>query len=392
MSNRLANETSPYLLQHAENPVDWYPWGEEALRPCQGRAEADPRLDRLRRVPLVPRDGARVLRGPRGRGADERALRLHQGRPRGAPGRRRDLHGRRPGHDGPGRLAAQRLPHARRRPLLRRHLLPARAAPRHAVVAAGGRRRRERLRRAARGDRGGGPADAPAARRRGEPAARRGRARPGGARRGRRRAAARLRPGARRLHAERPEVPRRLLDRVPAAPRGAPDGAPHAARDGLGRHVRPGRRRVRALLGRRAVDHPALREDALRQRAARPRVPARLPGLGRAVLRARVHRDARLGAARPAPGGGRLRVGARRRLRRASRGSSTSGRPTRCGRCWARTRTPPSRRSGSTARRTSRAGGRRCAPRATPRDCPSSSGGCARRASSASGRRSTTSA
>jgi uncharacterized protein len=29
--NRLANETSPYLLQHAENPVDWYPWGPEAL-------------------------------------------------------------------------------------------------------------------------------------------------------------------------------------------------------------------------------------------------------------------------------------------------------------------------------------------------------------------------
>lgn len=31
MTNRLAEETSPYLLQHAENPVDWYPWGEEAL-------------------------------------------------------------------------------------------------------------------------------------------------------------------------------------------------------------------------------------------------------------------------------------------------------------------------------------------------------------------------
>src|SRR5512134_1042708 len=29
--NRLASETSPYLLQHAGNPVDWYPWGEEAL-------------------------------------------------------------------------------------------------------------------------------------------------------------------------------------------------------------------------------------------------------------------------------------------------------------------------------------------------------------------------
>jgi uncharacterized protein YyaL (SSP411 family) len=31
MANRLAQETSPYLLQHRENPVDWYPWGEEAL-------------------------------------------------------------------------------------------------------------------------------------------------------------------------------------------------------------------------------------------------------------------------------------------------------------------------------------------------------------------------
>lgn len=32
MANHLQNETSPYLLQHAENPVDWYPWGEEAFR------------------------------------------------------------------------------------------------------------------------------------------------------------------------------------------------------------------------------------------------------------------------------------------------------------------------------------------------------------------------
>jgi uncharacterized protein YyaL (SSP411 family) len=31
VTNRLANETSPYLLQHAHNPVDWYPWGPEAL-------------------------------------------------------------------------------------------------------------------------------------------------------------------------------------------------------------------------------------------------------------------------------------------------------------------------------------------------------------------------
>jgi uncharacterized protein len=32
LPNRLASETSPYLLQHAFNPVDWYPWGEEALK------------------------------------------------------------------------------------------------------------------------------------------------------------------------------------------------------------------------------------------------------------------------------------------------------------------------------------------------------------------------
>src|ERR1700692_728450 len=31
MANRLADETSPYLLQHAGNPVDWYPWGDEAF-------------------------------------------------------------------------------------------------------------------------------------------------------------------------------------------------------------------------------------------------------------------------------------------------------------------------------------------------------------------------
>ncbi len=34
-TNRLINETSPYLLQHAHNPVDWYPWGEEALQKAQ---------------------------------------------------------------------------------------------------------------------------------------------------------------------------------------------------------------------------------------------------------------------------------------------------------------------------------------------------------------------
>jgi hypothetical protein len=35
MANNLAGETSPYLLQHAQNPVDWYPWGKEALARAQ---------------------------------------------------------------------------------------------------------------------------------------------------------------------------------------------------------------------------------------------------------------------------------------------------------------------------------------------------------------------
>ena len=42
MPNRLINETSPYLLQHAHNPVDWYPWGPEALE--RARAEDRPIL------------------------------------------------------------------------------------------------------------------------------------------------------------------------------------------------------------------------------------------------------------------------------------------------------------------------------------------------------------
>ncbi len=42
MANRLAQETSPYLLQHARNPVDWYPWGDEAFE--RARREDKPIL------------------------------------------------------------------------------------------------------------------------------------------------------------------------------------------------------------------------------------------------------------------------------------------------------------------------------------------------------------
>src|SRR5688572_6195871 len=42
MPNRLAKETSPYLKQHMNNPVEWYPWGEEAL--SRARSEDKPIL------------------------------------------------------------------------------------------------------------------------------------------------------------------------------------------------------------------------------------------------------------------------------------------------------------------------------------------------------------
>ncbi len=134
MPNRLATQSSPYLLQHADNPVDWYPWADEAFERARTRGQADLPERRLLGVSLVPRDGARELRGRGHGGADERALREHQGRPRGAPRRRRHLHGGRAGAHGPGRLADERVPHARRGAVLRRHLLPTHEPLRHAVV------------------------------------------------------------------------------------------------------------------------------------------------------------------------------------------------------------------------------------------------------------------
>ena len=158
---------------------------------------------------------------------------------------------------------------------------------------------------------------------------------------GRTRCASALRPRARRLR-RRAQVPAGLRARVPARAAASVEMALHdAARDGLRRHLRPGRRRLRALLGGRALARAPLREDALRQRAAGPRVPARLAGDAATPLFRRVCRgDARLGAARDARPRGRLLLGARRRLRgrggqvlrvdarRAARGRSATT-PTR---------------------------------------------------------------
>ena len=60
-SNRLSGESSPYLRQHAHNPVDWYPWGEEALARANKYRSAHLALSGLFGVPLVPCHGARIV-------------------------------------------------------------------------------------------------------------------------------------------------------------------------------------------------------------------------------------------------------------------------------------------------------------------------------------------
>ena len=136
--NRLAAETSPYLRQHRDNPVDWYPWGADAF------AEA-----RRRDVPVLLSVGYSAchwchvmahecFEDADGRRRDEPPVRQRQGRPRGAPRRRRRLHGRRAGDDRPRRLADDGVHDGRRRAVLRRHVLPEAELP----AADGGHRRR----------------------------------------------------------------------------------------------------------------------------------------------------------------------------------------------------------------------------------------------------------
>ena len=113
MANRLGTSTSPYLQQHADNPVDWWPWGDEAFAAA-----------RERDVPVFLSVGYSAchwchvmahesFEDAGDRGAAQRRLRVRQGRPRGAAGRRRRLHGGDAGDDRSGRLADERDAHAR---------------------------------------------------------------------------------------------------------------------------------------------------------------------------------------------------------------------------------------------------------------------------------------
>ena len=273
--------------------------------------------------------------------AHERALRVHQARPRGAARPRLDLHGGLPGHDRQRRLAAERVP---ARPSRCRSTPAPTSRPSRGWACRAGARCSRRWPRPGRSapTRSGPTPAAVAERLRGgallEPSERAARGGP--------RSTRRSRPCARsydRAHGGFGGAPK-----FPPASaiefllrRGERDmSAAHPARDGGRRHLRPGRRRLPPLHGGRRwlVPHfeKMLYDNALLARAylhgwqvtRRPAVAARCRG------------DPRLGAAGDARAGGRLLLGARRRLRgrggpllrvdarRAARGPGRA-RPTR---------------------------------------------------------------
>ena len=121
--------------------------------------------------------------------------------------------------------------------------------------------------------------------------------------------------------------------------RDARDDHDHARRDGRGRHPRPARRRLRPLLDRRLLARPPLREDALRQRAAHPRVPARLPRHRRGRATARSSRTSSATCCATSPIRPAASTPRRTPTPKASRASSTAGRSPRSARCAAPTPT-----------------------------------------------------
>ena len=270
---------------------------------------------------------------------DERAVRQHQGRPRGAARHRPDLHVGAASSRRAGRLAADDVSHARR--ASRSGAAPiSRKASRYGRPAFV-----DVLREVARlfreePDKIEQNRDALMARlaERARPAGagrdRRGRARPARARRS---AAPSTRSTA--ACAARRNFRNAALFEIAAGAPGCGTGerrgylrrlVEHHARAHLrGRHLRPSRRRLLALLGRRALAGAAFREDALRQRAASRPAGARLPSSARGnarCFRAARARDRRLARARDDHRGGGLLPPRSTPIPKARRASSTSGR------------------------------------------------------------------
>ena len=112
--NRLAHERSPYLLQHAHNPVDWYPWGREAFDTA--RQENKPIFlsigySTCHWCHVMAHES---FEDTGNRRADERRVCQREGRQGGAPGYRRRLHDRLPDDDRQRRMASDHSYDARR--------------------------------------------------------------------------------------------------------------------------------------------------------------------------------------------------------------------------------------------------------------------------------------
>ena len=348
--NRLKDATSPYLLQHADNPVDWWPWARRGVR-----GGAAPRRAVLLSVGYAACHWCHVMahesfEDAATAAADERALRQHQGRPRGAARRRRRLHGGHPGDDRAGRLADDRVPHARRasrstaaptsrpQPRHRHAVLPAACC---AAVSASLEEQRDEVERRRRRRH--------AAAGRAQLAVRAAREPPGRAsstrrlsRAARRTSTARTAGSAARRSSRRPWCWSSCCatTRAPATTSALEMVADTLRGDGPRRHVRPARRRLRPVLGRRRWVVPHF-EKMLYDNALLLRVYAHCwRATRRRVRPADRAGDRRLDAARPAHGRRRLRLRARRRQRRARRAASTCGRRRSCARSSARTTAP----------------------------------------------------
>ena len=307
MPNRLRDSTSPYLLQHADNPVDWWEWGDDAFAEARRRDVPVLLSRRLRRVPLVPCHGARVVRGRGDRCRPQREIR-----------RVKVDREERPDVDAVYMEAVQALTGQGGWPMtvfltpdgravLRRHVLPAPAA-RMACRRSGrcstrspqawidrrGRGRRCRCRHR------------PPARRCARPA-RGGTAVAGAAGRGRPAPCQRVRRRARRVRRRHRSSRRRWCSSScsattpgPAIPRSlamVEATCEQMARGGMYDQLGGGFARYSVDRG---VGRAALREDALRQRAAAAGLPALVAGERVAAGRAGGARDRRLPAPRPA--------------------------------------------------------------------------------------------
>ena len=408
MANRLAASTSPYLLQHADNPVDWWEWGAGGVRRGAAPGRAGPAL-----ASATPRaTGATSWRTSRSRTTATAALmnerlRQHQGRPRGAARRRRRLHGGdRAGADRARRLADDGVPRPRRRrrstpaPTSRPsrgtaavvHAAAARRSPTPGATGAtdvlarrGADHRRRSPTRSL-------PTSWPTGRRTPPTLAPRGRD-----------AGARLRRPARGGFGGAPKFPPSMVLEflLRHHARTGDDGRParwpqrHLRGDGARRHLRPARRAASPATRVDAdwlVPHfeKMLYDNALLLRV----VPALVAGRPAIRSRERVARgDRRLPAARDAHAGGRLRRGARRGQRGRGGAPSTRG-PRSSPRCSATTtaRGRP-RCSASRGRARSSTAPRPCSCARDPDD-PSAGAplraGCSPRASSGRGRAATT--